>query len=567
MNAVVGMYGPRLPWTKRAYVELRGRLRDLLPPWRQRARRLGAERHDAELLMKRLAAERPSLVDGPVLIDGIYDNANYWLRLSLLRAALGSSRTREVGLIGAYDQDAVRGTFANLGVPETIDHWEYAPSEAEVSDAAAALVSGTRQPRDILDWRLPYDVPPGILYDGILKRQRRATVDVSAPNFEAYVRDALRAFHAGRAILDAVRPQLLVTSHTFDFSFGALTWQALRRGIKVIRPYGAFGGSRFTYMREPADLYQMFDQPEPEVFERLPAELRQKLRDMGRRYIDLRVHGRTYDIQARFAYGKGRETFSRADVAARFGWNPKTPIVGVYPSNWFDWPHKFGMSNFVDLAEWTQATLRVAKQVPDVNWLLKPHPLDEKYGGVSLRDVVQPIGLAANTGLADTDWNNGSTMAAIDAMITYHATAGVEFAAMGKPVLLPDRGKYDRCGFVRVAESRDQYLDLLRGRWWEDHDGEEVRACAEMYAGLYFCLPTWLDGFVQGDDADQGRLYPGIAAMLAEETPAVDREIETIARWFASGENHYHTYRMARSDDVQLSNVMQSSRSPDPTPA
>ncbi len=564
VNAVVGMYGPRLPWAKRLYAHGRTRLRELLPPWRQELNRLASQRHDAEVLMRSLAADRSPLVDGAVLYDGMYDNPNYWLRLSLIRAALGLSGNREVGLIGAYASKAVRRTFANLGIAETINHWERAPTEAAVSEAAAALVSRTQRPEDILDWQLPYEIPAGILYDGILKRQRQATVDVSAPNFEAYVRDALRAFHAGNDILSSVQPRLVVLSHPFNFDFGSLAWLALQKNIDVVLAYGGFGGSRFVHMRQTSDLYQLFDQPKPDVFAALPAKQRENFAAVGRQYVSDRVNGRTYDIQARFAYGKDRKSFTRENVAAHFGWDPEVPIVGVYPSNWFDWPHKFGMSNFMDLSEWTQATLRVAKEVPDVNWLFKPHPLDEKYGGIGLRHVVEPIGLAPNIGLADTDWNNGATMAAIDAMITYHATAGVEFAAMGKPVLLPDHGKYDRCGFVRVATSRDHYLSLLRERWWEQQNPDDIRARAEMYSGLYFCLPTWLEGFVQGDDADQGKLYPGLSEMLAAESSAIEREIAMVSEWFGSGESHYHTYRMVRSPEVQLSNVMRSSRGPGP---
>jgi len=237
------------------------------------------------------------------------------------------------------------------------------------------------------------------------------------------------------------------------------------------------------------------------------------------------------------------------------GWDPEKPIVAFYASNWFDWPHQLGMTNFRDFLDWTEATFQAAKNNTAANWLFKPHPAEDWFGGIALTDIMGRIGQAPNVAIADKDWNNGLVMSTVDALITYHGTAGVEFAALGKPVLVPDRGKYEDCGFVRVAASRAEYLHLLASDWWSAIDRQDIKRRAEIFAGWWFCAPEWQGQFILGDDGRQGSLYDTIIPLVQNNRDAVSRELDELRRWWASGRAYYHTTKMMSADHFQLSNV------------
>lgn len=542
------MYGPKLSLAQRSFVLGRQWLRGIAPGARK-------QRDRAEQLMADLPSCGPD-ASGTVLIDGLFDNPNYWYRVALLRAALGLGRGREIGLLGPFNTKAVRRTFAAFGIDEVIDHRRQAPDRRRMKPAARKLLSGTRRPADILDWELPDDLPGEFVYDGLLKRQRSAEVDLSDPDLEGYVVDALCGIAAARRILDTYDFDLLILSHTINFTWGPLLWLAVSRGIPVIVPFGIFGVQHFVRMQSRDDIHELFDQFDEGVIDDLPPDRAARLSKIGHRYMTLRGSGKTDDIQAEYAFRRNRQPIDRDALAARFGWDAEKPIVAFYASHWFDWPHRVGMRHFTDFADWTRASMDVARRNTDVNWLVRPHPLEERFGGAVLSDVIDRTDLPPHIRLDDGDWTSSAVLRAVDALVTYHGTAGVEFAAMGKPVLLPDRGKFDRCGFALVAKSRDQYLELLGKPWWRDIDIGAARHRALVYAGLFCSAPDWQGGLLNRDESLQDALYEDIAALLVDHRQALVRELDEIRDWSVSGESHYHGFRMLRADAFQLTNVL-----------
>lgn len=132
----------------------------------------------------------------------------------------------------------------------------------------------------------------------------------------------------------------------------------------------------------------------------------------------------------------------------------------------------------------------------------------------------------------------------VDALVTYMGTAGIEFAALGKPVLLADRGWYHDCGFAVWSKTRNDYLAQLGTTWWNSHDGGAAARRAEIFAGWYFGHPAWQSGFLLLDDANQARLYAAMPTLLKEHGEEVDREIELLRTWFDTHDRMYHTYKM-----------------------
>lgn len=492
---------------------------------------------------------------GPVLVDGMWDNPNYWLRYGLLRSALGLAADKEIGLTGFFRPAETARGFALLGVSDTVsfaDRVRRAKPEARAS--ARTLLSGTRAPDDLMACRLPHDFPNDILYDELLKRQRSACVDLHDPEIEAHVTEALACVLAADQLVGEIAPRHVVLSHAVNFAYGALAWAALRRGIPAFVLFGNYGVPRFFRVETPADLHDWNDGLTKDEINSLDETRAGGLERIGAEYLKRRLAGATDDLGARSAFVTASKGIDRNGLADAFGWTGNCPVIAVYASNWFDFPHACGLANFRDFLDWLRVTVDRAVAIKDVYWLFKPHPCDEWYGGVTLADLMPAHG-ASHIALAAPEWNGADVLAASDALVTMHSTGGVEFAASGKPVLLADRGWYDRAGFAVAASSRENYMELLGEAWWTRIDRKTSARRARIFAGAYFCAPDWPSVLITDDDSRQDDLYEPLLTML-RSPDAWRRECEMLRRWARSPKARYHLFKMLEAEGYALSNVL-----------
>jgi hypothetical protein len=512
------------------------------------ARRRRRQRADVDSMLSAFAVARPARSSETVLVDGTWDNPNYWVRYTLVRAALGLRGGREVGLIGPYRRRECAGTFARLGIDDVLTFDPWSGDRRRARDEARRWLSDVRGPDDVIRRRLPHDFPADFLYDGILKRQRAACVDVGDPRLVDVVGEFFGTLRMAEDVL-ASRPfSMVVLSHVVNYQYAALAWLALRRGIPVVVLYGEFGLLRLVKLTAPEHLTDAANRPAHAEFDALTPARAERMAAAGRAYLERRLGGGTKELGAIMAYQRRTVRTSRAEICDRFGWDPSLPIMAVYASNWFDLPHTFGMTNFRDFLDWLEATLPTCAANRRVNWLFKAHPCDAWYGGVTLADLM-PRQAAPNVRLVPDDWHGASLLHAVDGLVTYHGTAGIECAALGKPVLLADRGWYHDLGIARWPESRDEYLQALATDWWKDLDLADTTRRAHVFAGWHFGRPRWQDPFVLEDDPVQDPIYERLPALWVGAQDAIGKEVDTIRAWFASDHRHYHTFKMSLADD------------------
>lgn len=484
-----------------------------------------------------------------VLVDGQWDNANYWIRYATLRRALGLQSAEEIGVVGRFAKERSEAAFRIFGFDRLVDLGQFFTQLSNFKMAAHNILSGLRTADDLLEVKYPTGIPAAIIYDGILKRQRRAVVDLRDPKLPMYVAEALSAIAAAGELLDRERPNLIVLSHLIDFTYGAIAWAAIQRRIPVIVLYGDYGVSRFLWLREPNDIFSYPVRPSLQDDLCLDADVASALRAAGAGYLANRLEGRTGDVSSIYAYSRRTATTNRAEIARRYGWDPETPIVGIYSSNWFDYPNSSGRFPFRDFHDWATATYEVARVTPGINFLFKAHPCDEWYGsfkGDRLSDILIKKE-SPNCGLCDTSWNGLDLFRCLDGLVTVHGTAGMEAAGSGLPAMVPYSGWYGDFGFVRVARSRSHYLELLGQRWWEPIDKDTARARAHQFIGWYFCAPDWQDGFFLEDDAAQDAIWRAMPSFLEDHNSDFRREIDELRLWIESGHCYFHIFKMRRA--------------------
>ncbi len=491
-----------------------------------------------------------------VLIDGMWYNPNYWVRYALVRRALGLTAGLETGLLGAHSRTQVRASFSLLGITKLLDYQAAAKPSSAHLNLAKALLTKIHTAGDLLNLPLPYGFPPTLVFDGILKRQRSATVDVCDPELPVYLADALAYLEAADSIVGEGKFDLVILSHALDYTYSAIAWAAIRHQIPVLVLYGDFGASRFFHLREASDLFAYPGRPTIEELSGMPPYTQQLLREQGASQLHARLSGKTDDLGAIYAYERRRGSVNKELLAKRFGWDPSKPVVGVYNSNWFDYPHALGLNYFRDFLDWIEQTLVVARAHDSVNWLFKAHPCDDWYAsikGTRLEDLIKATNLP-HICLADKSWNGMELIRTLDGVVTCHGTIGIEATCLGTPVLTSYPGWYGHAGFVVNSRSRDDYLSALKTEWWKSVDKVAARTRAELFAGWMFCVPDWHGNYVLQDDSCQEAIYEDLPRFLEANAVALEREVCEIKDWFNSGHRYFHVFKMTRAKAFQPSN-------------
>lgn len=501
---------------------------------------------------RRRLQRSPGLVSS-VLYDGMWENPNYWVRMSLVRAALCAPDCSELAVVGQWQRRQASRNLAALGIDRVIDFERQAQTQATHIGHAKELIAGTRTPADLFDWELPFGFPGMLVFDGILKRQRQPTIQLDDPQLVNIVGDAIASIEAADAIVEDAAIELAVLSHALDYKYGAFAWAAIRRNVPVLVLYGDFGTARFIRMDRPDDLFAYPGRPSPHEMDVMAEPAKRSLADAGAHYIAQRLAGATDDISAVYAFHKRTDIVDRQTILERYGWAPEKPILAIYGANWFDYPHVTGLTEYRDFLDWAQTTLEVAATRTDVNWLVKAHPVDDWYGiaeGTSLEDLARRL-QKSHVQSCDRSWNGAQLLRSIDGIICCHSTAGLEAGALGKPVLVAHKGWYGEAGFTVTVTTKANYCDTLRRDWWRDWDSDHCIERANLFAGWYFAVPEWHGDYGYQDDSEQTPIYARIPAFLADLQDQTAREVDEIRDWFIAGHKFYHMFKMSRATRFQ----------------
>ena len=497
-----------------------------------------------------LGPDRKVDINGSILIDGIWENASYWLRYTLLRKGLSLYNHEEIGLIGAHNKNKVSEIFKTFNIKKIISLQISKDQHNACVKKAKHLAIEFREAEDILEYKWPNNIPSIIIYDEILREQKGAKVDVRHPRFSEQIYKPLAAIEIAENIFNNNNIGLVVLSHIFPHNHSAIIWTAIKKNIPTIIMTSAFGSLRLTRIEDENDYKLISNAPLPQEITKLSNKQKDNLYKAGLNYMEKRFLGKGDDVGSKFAYIDRTKSINRNKLCQIFDWPIQRPIVVIYASKWFDTPHAYGMKNFRDFLDWIETTIEVAKEVKDVSWLLKAHPCDEWYGGLTLRDIVKEFD-DKNIKFADDKWNGASVIKSVDYLITVHGTAGLEYSCMNKPVLCADRGWYSDYGFVKVATSKSNYIDLLRTKWWIDIDSKSSYRNALTFAGFFYSTPSIQDNFVFPDDIIQDKLYDLLDRLVNKKVESVQYDIRNIYKWYKSGEKTYHPFKMKNSDEFR----------------
>lgn len=167
----------------------------------------------------------------------------------------------------------------------------------------------------------------------------------------------------------------------------------------------------------------------------------------------------------------GTQAFT--DTSLKVDIRTTLPKVCIFPHIFYDGTFFWGEDLFDDYKEWFFETINVAKDNPNIHWIIKLHPAhivkNERDGHnvVGEESIIEHIFdkdlpknftiLEPNTSISTIDLIQN-----LSGIVTVRGTVGLEAAMFGKHVITAGTGRYSNLGFTVDFESKQKYLNYLK---------------------------------------------------------------------------------------------------------
>lgn len=324
-------------------------------------------------------------------------------------------------------------------------------------------------------------VPIGdLIYDTYLRSLGAPTLRSLDSRLLNLIADAVVRQRTAEILFERYDVKTVISGHMVYNYFGIFSRTALARGIPVIQdisqnPFRLKHFRDFTMARQSTSQFQLRE------FNKIFASERETAVAFGRRYCEERISGQRELVLNDLvygAYGATRQRLTKEELCGQLGWSAEKPIVALMSHVLFESPHTVGGALFNDIYEWLEETILLARQMPEVQFLIKPHP-DQRYydeqsrhssqhvpGDEAIRTLVEQHKTAdgglPNVAFCPPSLHTGSLVDIVSAIVTQHGTAGYEMGAWGIPVILIGKAPYSRLGFTIEPKSMTEYADVLR---------------------------------------------------------------------------------------------------------
>ena len=392
-------------------------------------------------------------------------------------------------------------------------------------------------------------------YDCLLKRQRVTTPNLNSYNAIEILSHLLDDLDAFNNLFKKNKPKLIILSHSSSqaVNYGAIVTIGERMKIPMVRISGYNGSLRFFRFKNYEETFDCLGGLDKKQIQNLNEHQKKKLAKLGKKYINHRTSGYVNDIASKMAYQKTKLTGKKyiKNGLIKSSWDTKKPIISVYAQVWVDNPHVFGLNNFDDAFDWLQYTFKIAKTIKNVNWIFRPHPWEKIHGKPFLKDMLDE-NLPNHINILDHGINGADVLEVSNGLITISGTAGIEYASLGKPVILADLGWYHKSGFGIWTKTKGDYHNLLKTNWWERAISDEEIQNANIFAGSYFSCNSMNKNYYYKEDFHQSKIWASIPSFLVQNEKNIEDEICNLQMWKNSQEKNYHRFKVIKSKNYNI---------------
>lgn len=161
---------------------------------------------------------------------------------------------------------------------------------------------------------------------------------------------------------------------------------------------------------------------------------------------------------------KGKEVLSREELTKELGLDPSKKNAVIMAHTFTDAVFNYGDIYFRDYYDWLEQTLKMAEDIDDVNWILKPHPTRKAYHEDT--DSIEKMyerHKKPHIFLLPDKISGGSIKELADVLLTIGGNAGAEFACFGIPAVIVGKPYYRGFGFTIEPSDINEYEKILKG--------------------------------------------------------------------------------------------------------
>ena len=171
------------------------------------------------------------------------------------------------------------------------------------------------------------------------------------------------------------------------------------------------------------------------------------------------------------SFAKGKKTgkddkknIIKEDLCKRLGWSPDSSIGVIFSSDLTDGVVDGTWSLFRDRLTWLRETLLEIKKINNINWLVKPHPNDEKNNVITstLSECEKICSNHDHVKIFPDDIAIGSIPRIIDVAVTQCGSAASEYPCFGIPTIIAGETICSGLGYTIEPQSKEEYFFQLR---------------------------------------------------------------------------------------------------------
>jgi hypothetical protein len=385
----------------------------------------------------------------------------------------------------------------------------------------------------------------------VVRKFRVGRLDAGSPEQMEELRlvmaESLAVSRVASCLLDDLKPDLAVFLEKGYTPTGEVYDACLLKGVDTIQWLGAPQSDHLLFKRY--SLATRADHPfalGADTWERLQSAPWSPAQDQL--VVDrIASHYRSGAWYNRQQLQTGKRIMPPAEVRSKLGGRPGRKVAVIFAHILYDATFFYGESLYPDYEQWLVETVRGAIANPEMDWVVKVHPVNvwrSRMDGVPMEQIEAQVlrrefgELPAHVSLmpADTEINTYSLFHAIDFGLTVRGTIGMELPCFGVPVVTAGTGRYSGHGFTIDPESCVAYQETLSRLHEQAPLSDEQRRMARQYAfGAFFLRPFQTVSFRLNFHA---RSF-GVAALThnVELEPLRMRrwpnvpELQTIAKW------------------------------------
>ncbi|MFA5074964.1 MAG: hypothetical protein WC436_02565 [Candidatus Babeliales bacterium] len=346
--------------------------------------------------------------------------------------------------------------------------------------------------------------------------------------YRKYLYSAIINTYIADVIIKKYNPISILTSHGMYVDYAPSMFVGFKNKINAF--CWSSGFSEMThYFSIPESEFNLFPRRITEFeWEKRKKDLLTQKEDelLNKFFIDRYVDKKTLDT-ASFEICQDTDSLKK-----RIGINNDNPIVCFFSHLNWDACTDFDYMIFKNPYDWIIESINKIKDIKNVNWLIKIHPIEtiNNYGTLDeirkrIKDIPENI-IIINS---DIKINSYSLYNLINCGITIFGTVGVELPCLGKHIITLGKSHFSDKGFSLDMKSKEQYFDCLENIKNIKPLTQEQIKLARQYAYSYFIqrqIPLNIINKKQGHwgDIDIDRLDE----LLPGKDPVLDKLCESI---------------------------------------